>query len=194
MAPSDEYELSKMISFAVRYNKGPIAFRYPRGEALGSNLFEDTKGISIGKGRLIKDSSKEKIKADIALIAIGTRLKDCFQASTNLESVGIKVSVADARFVKPFDKDLIFYLAKNHKAILTVEEGSIGGFSTHVLNYLANNDLLNKDLKFSCLTLPDKFIEHKSQAEQVIEAKLDKLSIFNKACEILNKKHILSAV
>ena len=194
MAPSDEDELSKMISFSVKYDKGPIAFRYPRGETYGYNLYEKSLNIHLGKGRLIYDAFKNNIKWDIALISIGTRLKDCIEASKDLKKVGINCTIVDGRFAKPFDRDLILDVSKKNKAILIVEEGSIGGFASHILNFLANNNLISNSFRASSLILPDRFIEHKSQEEQILESNLDRKSIFNKVCKILNKNQYLSAV
>ena len=194
MAPSDEDELSKMISFAVKYDKGPIAFRYPRGETYGYNLDNKSVDIEIGKGRLIYDAFKNNKKGDIALISIGTRLKDCIEASKDLNKVGINCTIVDGRFAKPFDRDLILDVSKKNKAILIVEEGSIGGFASHILNFLANNNLISDNLRVSSLILPDRFIDHKNQHQQILEANLDKKSIYNKACEILDKNQYLSAV
>ena len=194
MAPSDEDELSKMISFSVKYDKGPIAFRYPRGETYGYKLDEKSLDIQLGKGRFIYDAFKNNIKGDIALISIGTRLKDCIEASKDLRKVGINCTIVDGRFAKPFDRDLILDVSKKNKAILIIEEGTIGGFASHILNFLANNNLISDSFRVSSLMLPDRFIDHKNQAEQILESNLDRKSIFNKVCKILNKNQYLSAV
>lgn len=158
MAAADEAELVHMVATAAAYDDGPCAFRYPRGEGIGIEIPEEGIPFEIGKGRMVK--TNDTGKADVAILSLGTRLEEALKAAEQLESEGITVTVADARFAKPLDLALIDDLAKNHKLLLTVEEGSIGGFGSMVLDHLANHDLLSNGLKFRPLYLPDSFINH----------------------------------
>ena len=168
MAPADESELFHMVRTAVAWNEGPIAFRYPRGTGTGVEIPSRAKILPHAKGRILKEGSK------VAILSCGTRLADCLSAAEALNSSKISATVADARFVKPLDVDLITQLAKNHEAIVTVEEGSIGGFSTQVFHLLAESKLLDGVLKFRPIVMPDKFIDQDTPKRQIIEAKLDK--------------------
>ena len=131
MAPSDEAELVHMVATAAAYDDGPIAFRYPRGEGVGVGLPEYGRPLEIGKGRIVREGSR------VALLSLGTRLSECLKAAEELTSRGLSTTVADARFVKPLDTALIDRLAKEHELLLTIEEGSAGGFGSRVLDYLA---------------------------------------------------------
>jgi 1-deoxy-D-xylulose-5-phosphate synthase len=166
MAASDEAELARMVCTAASYDKGPIAFRYPRGNGNGVDIPEDVLPIEIGKGRIIKQGS------DVAIISYGARLKECIEASNILEQRGINISIIDARFAKPLDQALIKEIAISHKQLLTIEEGSIGGFGSFVLDYLNKEGLLAKcSVKNMCL--PDKFQEQDTPESQYNEAKLN---------------------
>ena len=188
MAPSDEEELVHMVATAVEYDKGPIAFRYPRGEGLGLEIPETGSPIKIGKGRIILKNFNKNKSGDLAILSLGTRLNDTLKAAKNLNKLGYSISVADARFAKPIDKKLILELAKNHNILITVEEGVSGGFSSHVFKLLLDEELLGKKLKFKTLTMPDKFIDHKSQDSQILDAGLDENSIYNSALDLLLDK------
>ena len=154
MAASDEVELARMVKTASEYNDGPISFRYPRGESTGLLIPEELKSIEIGKGKIKKEGDK------IAFLNLGTRIDEINKASVKLESMGLSCTIADARFAKPLDKELIIDLVKNHELILTIEEGSSGGFGAHVLMFLAENGYLDDGLKIRNLYLPDVFIQH----------------------------------
>ena len=154
MAASDEVELARMVKTASEYNSGPISFRYPRGESSGLLIPEELKSIEIGKGKIKKEGDK------IAFLNLGTRIDEINKASVKLESMGLSCTIADARFAKPLDKELIIDLVKNHELILTIEEGSSGGFGAHVLMFLAENGYLDDGLKIRNLYLPDVFIQH----------------------------------
>ncbi len=188
MAPSDEQELVHMVATAVQFDEGPIAFRYPRGEGLGLDLPEKGLPLKIGKGRIIIKSFTKNIFGDLAILSLGTRLNDSLKAAKKLNKLGFAVSVADARFAKPIDKKLILELAINHNFLITIEEGVTGGFSTHVFNLLLDEGVLGNKLKFKSLTMPDKFIDHKSQDSQILEAGLDENSIYNEALAFLSNK------
>ncbi|PCK00376.1 MAG: 1-deoxy-D-xylulose-5-phosphate synthase [Zetaproteobacteria bacterium] len=167
MAPADEAELMHMVATAVDYNDGPIALRYPRGEGTGVILPETPKIIPIGKGRIIQKGKK------IALLSFGTRLEECKGAAAILKGkLGLDITIADARFAKPLDTDMINQLAKNHDALITIEEGSRGGFGTYVLEHLSNHGLMDKGLKVRTMTLPDTFQDHDTPSAQYDEAGL----------------------
>lgn len=171
MAASDEAELAGMVATAANYNDGPIAFRYPRGESVGITIPENPQPVEIGKGRIIRNGT------DIAILSLGTRLGEALNAADILEKDGISVTVADARFVKPLDSNLIKQLAKNHSALVIVEEGSIGGFGSHVLQFLSDNNLLNAGLIVKTLQLPDYFIEQNDQDAMREEAGISSCNI-----------------
>ncbi len=177
MAASDEAELVHMVATAAAYNDGPIALRYPRGEGLGLDLPEG-KPLPIGKGRIIQEGT------DIALLSYGTRLEECRRAAKLLEDKGFSVTIADARFAKPLDTDLVSRLAKSHKKLLTVEEGSRGGFGAYVLEHLADSGALDTGLKVRTLHLPDTFQEHDTPDKQYEEAGLTARLIATRALAI----------
>jgi 1-deoxy-D-xylulose-5-phosphate synthase len=179
MAASDEAELVHMVATAARYDAGPIAFRYPRGDGVGVELPEIGVLLEIGKGRVLREGS------DVALLCFGTRMSETLKAAEELQAVGISCSVADARFAKPLDKDLIVRLARSHKVLLTIEEGSVGGFGSHVMQLLSDEGLLDGGLKVRCLTLPDTYQEHDKPETMYAEAGLDCAGIVKKVREIL---------
>lgn len=166
MAPSDETELMHMVTTAAQYDDGPIAFRYPRGEGTGVKLPAQGKSLPIGKGRVVREGS------DVALLSYGTRLTECLKAADMLDIKNISVTVADARFAKPLDLDLLTQLAKNHGTLVIIEEGSSNGFGAIVLQALANLGLLDNGLKVRSLHLPDVFQDHNSPDKQYEEAGL----------------------
>ena len=170
MAPSDAQELRRMVATAVAYNDGPIAFRYPRGESWGEDDPTESSVLEIGKGRIIREGE------DIAILNLGARLSACVDAVTALEARGLSVTLADARFAKPIDTALVKRLINEHQTLVIVEEGSIGGFASHVLHYLAKQNLLGK-ARIVPLTLPDSFIAHGTPAEQYQDAGLDRAGI-----------------
>ena len=172
MAPANAGELRRMVATALAYDDGPIAFRYPRGEAAGIDEPDEMRPLDIGKGRIIQEGH------DVAILSLGARLEACMEAASALSADGISVTVADARFAKPLDTELIEQLARNHPLLVTVEEGSAGGFSAHVLQHLATRDLLGKT-RFRAFTLPDRFIAHGAPAEQYADAGLDAPAIIS---------------
>jgi 1-deoxy-D-xylulose-5-phosphate synthase len=167
MAAADEAELVHMVATAAAYDGGPIAFRYPRGEGVGVPLPERGQVLPIGKGRVVREGK------DVAFLSIGTRLAPALAAAEQLQSKGISCTVADARFAKPFDKDLVRRLARSHRMLITVEEGSIGGFGSHILDYLVNEDLMRAGLTVRTLALPDVFQDHDDPHKQYAEAGLN---------------------
>ena len=166
MAAADEAELSRMVATAVAYDEGPIAFRFPRGEGVGCEMPEQTLPIEIGKGRIIQEGSR------VAILSFGTRLGEVCIAAEALTAQGITPTIADARFAKPLDRDLIMRLSKDHEVILTIEEGAVGGFGSHVAQLLAEEGVFDVGLKFRSMVLPDTFIDHASPKEMYKEAKL----------------------
>ena len=185
MAASDESELVRMINTSVDINNQPCAFRYPRGTGLGVELPDISEKLEIGKGRVVKEGK------NIAILNFGTRLKECLIANANLIKKGINITIIDARFAKPLDEKLIWQLATNHEAILTIEESSIGGFGSHVNHFLNEKNLLDKNLRFRSMILPDKFIDQNNSEEMYIEAGLDSKAIESKVVETLNSKILI---
>ncbi len=154
MAAADEAELMHMVATQAVIDDGPSALRYPRGEGVGVELPVEGFPLEIGKGRVLRQGSK------VALLSLGTRLQECLTAADQLATFGLSTTVADARFAKPLDKDLIKRLAQNHEVLVTIEEGSVGGFGSFVLQYLAEDGLLDRGLKVRPMVLPDVFIDH----------------------------------
>ena len=185
MAASDEAELVKMINTSVDINNKPCAFRYPRGNGTGVNLPSIDEKLEIGKGRIIKEGKK------IVLLNFGARLKECVIVQENLIKKGINISLVDARFVKPLDENLIWQLATDHEVMITIEEGSIGGFGSHVSQFLSDKNLLDNNFKFRSMILPDRFIDHDKPDLMYKYAGLDANSIENKILDTLNSKIII---
>jgi 1-deoxy-D-xylulose-5-phosphate synthase len=180
MAPSDEAELMHAVATAAAHDSGPIAFRYPRGEGVGVEMPERGRVLEIGKGRVVRRGRT------VALLALGTRLGDCLKAADELDAMGISTTVADARFAKPLDKALIDDLARHHDLLVTVEEGSIGGFAAHVQQHLLESGLLDgAHAKLRAMMLPDRFIDQGTPAGQMAEVGLDAASIVAKVRETL---------
>ena len=179
MAAADEAELCHMVATAVEYDAGPIAFRFPRGEGVGCTIPENAEALEIGKGRVIQNGKK------VAILSFGTRLSEVMIASEALAAQGITPTIADARFAKPLDRDLILQLAETHEALITVEEGAIGGFGSHVAQLLAEEAVFDSGLKFRSMVLPDTFIDQASPDDMYREAKLSSKDIQEKVLETL---------
>ena len=179
MAAADEAELCHMVATAVEYDAGPIAFRFPRGEGVGCTIPENAEALEIGKGRVIQNGKK------VAILSFGTRLSEVMIASEALAVQGITPTIADARFAKPLDRDLILQLAETHEALITVEEGAIGGFGSHVAQLLAEEAVFDSGLKFRSMVLPDTFIDQANPDDMYREAKLSSKDIQEKVLETL---------
>tara|TARA_X000000950_G_scaffold280759_1_gene376065 strand:- start:1989 stop:3911 length:1923 start_codon:yes stop_codon:yes gene_type:complete len=173
MAPSNEDELCDCVATSMEINDQPTAFRYPRGEGIGIKLKDKPIIWDIGKANVIKEGSK------VCILALGTTVQNSLEASELLGSYGLSTTVVDSRFVKPLDENLFKILAKNHEILVTVEDGSIGGFSAQVMSFLAKQGLLDNGLKFRPIFFPDKFINHGKPDEQNIECGIDSNSIVN---------------
>ena len=184
MAPSDESELVKMINTSVDINDKPSAFRYPRGSGIGIKLPQINEKIEIGKGRVIKEGK------EIALINFGARLQECQKALNNLEKKGLNLTLVDARFCKPLDENLMWNTAKNHEIIISIEEGSIGGFGSHLSKFLSEKGLLEK-IKFRSMTFPDNFIDQDKPDLMYQIAGLDSKAIEEKVYEVLDSKVVV---
>jgi 1-deoxy-D-xylulose-5-phosphate synthase len=154
MAAADEAELKHMVATAVAIDDRPCAFRYPRGEGTGVELPAEGRALEIGKGRIVREGTA------VALLSLGTRLGECLKAADQLAALGLSTTVADARFAKPLDTDLVCRLAQNHEVLITIEEGAVGGFGSFVLRYLAGEGLLDGGLRVRQMVLPDTFIDH----------------------------------
>ena len=187
MAPSDEAELAKMVMTASKYSDGPIFCRYPRGEGEGVDFTDIVQDVKIGKGRIIKKGK------DLAILALGTRVGSALKVADHLLQYNLKITVADARFAKPIDTQLIEKLWNEHQKLIIIEEGSAGGFSSHCLHLLSSKDLLNKhDKEIKCLTMPDNFQDHASQKEQLATAGLDTdglIKVVSKMISLSNLKN-----
>ncbi|MDA8822673.1 1-deoxy-D-xylulose-5-phosphate synthase [Candidatus Pelagibacter bacterium] len=186
MAASDEAELVKMINTSVNINDRPSAFRYPRGNGVGIELPSIKEVLEIGKGKIIKEGKKA------AILNFGTRLDECKKASEKLLTKGIDCTIIDARFAKPLDEKLIMEAAANHEVLITIEEGSIGGFGSHVMQLLSDRGVFDRGLKFRSMILPDIFIDQDSPEKMYETAGLDSESIVNKVEETLNSNIILA--
>ncbi len=179
MAAADEAELVRMVATAAAHDDGPIAFRFPRGEGVGVEMPTDPKPLEIGKGRMIREGSQ------VAILSFGTRLQEVEAACEALAAKGITPTVADARFAKPLDKDLILQLAADHDALITVEEGAIGGFGSHVAQLLAEEGVFDAGLKYRSMVLPDIFIDQAGPREMYEVAGLNAEDIEAKVLEVL---------
>jgi len=181
MAAADEAELVHMVATQVALDDRPSALRYPRGEGAGVPLPEEGKPLEIGKGRVLREGHK------VALLSFGARLQECLKAADELAASGLSTTVADARFAKPLDLDLLFRLAREHEVLVTIEEGSIGGFGSFVLQALAENGLLENGLRVRTMVLPDMFIDQDTPAAMYAIAGLDAKGIVTKVFEALGK-------
>ena len=179
MAAADEVELMNMVATAAAIDDRPSAFRYPRGEGLGLAMPARGEVLPIGKGRIIREGTK------VALLSLGTRLQECLTAANDLAARGISATVADARFAKPLDEELIRRLALEHEVLITIEEGSVGGFGSHVLHFMANAGLLESGVKVRTMVLPDIFQDHDNPMKQYDLAGLNAPHIVAKALDTL---------
>jgi len=183
MAAADEAELVHMVATAAAHDGGPIAFRYPRGEGVGIDLPEEGRPLPIGKGRIVREGSR------VAILSLGTRLSEALKAAEELESRGLSTTVADARFAKPLDEKMILRLAREHEVLITVEEGSIGGFGSFVLQLLADRGALDRgSLKVRSLVLPDTYIDHGKPERMYAQAGLDATGIVTRVFEALGQE------
>jgi 1-deoxy-D-xylulose-5-phosphate synthase len=188
MAASDEAELVHMVATAAAHDSGPIALRYPRGEGVGVDLPKQGEVLPIGKGRIVREGSR------IVILSLGTRLGEALKAAEELAARGLSTTVADARFAKPLDRELILRLAATHKLLITIEEGAAGGFGAHVLTLLSDAGALEHGLKVRTMTLPDKFQDHDKPERMYAAAGLDAKGIVAKAIAALGDvEHLASS-
>ena len=188
MAAADEAELVNMVATAAAIDDRPSAFRYPRGEGVGVDMPERGQALEIGKGRIMREGTS------VALLSYGGRLQECLRAAEDLATHGLSATVADARFAKPLDTDLVRRLAREHEVLVTIEEGSIGGFATQVMTDLANAGLLDGGLKFRPMTLPDIFIDHEKPEVQYEQAGLTASGIVSKVLCALGREEEAAGV
>ncbi|SMX38422.1 1-deoxy-D-xylulose-5-phosphate synthase [Maliponia aquimaris] len=179
MAAADEAELKHMVATAAAHDEGPIAFRYPRGEGEGVEMPERGQVLEIGKGRMIREGS------GVAILSFGTRLGEVLKACEALEARGVSPTVADARFAKPLDRDLILRLAREHDALITIEEGAVGGFGSHVAQLLAEEGVFDRGLKYRSMVLPDTFIDQASPRDMYAVARLNAEDIVARVLKVL---------
>jgi len=182
MAAGDEVEMVNMVATSAAYDEGPIALRYPRANGTGLELPEKGKVLEIGKGRIVKEGSK------VAILNLGARLNECYKAGKDLDARGLSTTIADMRFAKPLDINMINDLAKNHEIIITIEDGSIGGFGSFILNHLANIGAFDNGLKIRTMTLPDIFQLQDTQENQYEEAKLNARHIVANVLNAIGKE------
>jgi 1-deoxy-D-xylulose-5-phosphate synthase len=182
MAAADEAELVHMVATCAAIDDRPSAVRYPRGDGIGVPLPSQGEFLPIGRGRIVREGTK------IAILSLGTRLPEALKAADELARYGLSTTVADARFMKPLDTDLVDRLAREHEVLITVEEGSIGGFGSHVLQHLAVTGALDNGLKIRPMVLPDRFIDHNSPAVQYAEAGLNARHIVATAVGALGRE------
>ncbi|KQT88056.1 1-deoxy-D-xylulose-5-phosphate synthase [Aurantimonas sp. Leaf443] len=173
MAAADEAELRHMVRTAAAYDEGPISFRYPRGNGTGVDLPERGQVLEIGRGRILREGTK------VALLSFGTRLADAMAAAEELETFGLSTTVADARFAKPLDTDLVARLAREHEVLVTIEEGAVGGFGSQVLQFLATQGLTDHGLKVRPIVMPDRFVEHAAPDKMIATSGLDRTGILD---------------
>ena len=182
MAAADEAELVHMVATAVAYDDGPIAFRYPRGEGIGIEMPAVGEILEIGRGRIVREGKQ------VAILSLGTRLKEATLAAEDLQKHGVSTTVADARFAKPLDMDLIRKLAASHEVLITIEEGSVGGFGSFVQQALLDEGVLDQGrLKFRSMVLPDSFIDHDKPEKLYAQAGLDAKGIVKKVLDTLGQ-------
>jgi 1-deoxy-D-xylulose-5-phosphate synthase len=181
MAAADEAELVHMVATAAAINDRPSAVRYPRGEGLGVVMPQEGQPLEIGKGRIVREGHK------VALISFGARLGECLKAADELAALGLSATVADARFAKPLDTDLVLRLAREHEVLVTIEEGAIGGFGSYVLQALAEAGALDRGLQVRCMVLPDIFLDQDTPAAMYAKAGLDAKGVIAKVFEALGK-------
>ena len=186
MAASDESELVKMVNTAVKINDRPCAFRYPRGNGVGIELPDISETLEIGKGRVVRSGKHA------AIISLGARLEECKKAAEILSTKGIELTIVDARFAKPLDEKLIMEVATSHEAVVTIEEGSIGGFGSHVSQLLSDRGVFDNGLKFRSMILPDIFIDQDTPEAMYKKAGLDSSSIVSKIEDLLKSNIIVA--
>jgi 1-deoxy-D-xylulose-5-phosphate synthase len=184
MAAADEAELVHMVATAAAYDGGPIAFRFPRGEGVGIDMPAQGEILDIGKGRIVREGKQ------VAILSLGTRLAEASKAAEDLSTYGISVTVADARFAKPLDHDLIRRLATQHEVLITIEEGSVGGFGSFVMQYLAEEGLLDRGLKVRSMVLPDVFLDQDKPDLLYARAGLDAKALVAKVLEVVGKNAV----
>jgi len=184
MAAADEAELVRMVATAVAHDSGPIAFRFPRGEGVGVDISQNALPLEIGKGRMIREGSQ------VAILSFGTRLQEVEKACEALGAKGITPTVADARFAKPLDRDMILKLAADHDVLITVEEGAVGGFGSHVAQLLADEGVFDHGLKFRSMVMPDIFIDQASPREMYDTAAMNAEHIEAKVLDVLGIERI----
>ncbi len=182
MAAADEAELVHMVATQAAIDDRPSALRYPRGDGVGVDMPEEGKPLEIGKGRIVREGTS------VALLSFGTRLGECLKAAEELATFGLSATVADARFAKPLDTDLVLRLAREHEVLITVEEGAIGGFGSYVMQTLAEQGALDRGLKVRSMVLPDIFIDQDTPAAMYAKAALDAKGITAKVFETLGKE------
>jgi 1-deoxy-D-xylulose-5-phosphate synthase len=182
MAAADEVELMHMVATAAQIDDRPSAFRYPRGEGVGLERPLEGTPLALGKGRVVREGNS------IALVSFGARLQECLLAAEKLSAHGLSATVADARFAKPLDRDLMRRLAREHEVLVTIEEGSIGGFGAHVMQYLAWEGMLDKGLKIRPMILPDRFIDQDAPEKMYEAAGLDANSIVSACLNALGRE------
>jgi 1-deoxy-D-xylulose-5-phosphate synthase len=186
MAAADEAELVHMVATAAAIDDRPSAFRFPRGEGVGVDMPERGTPLEIGKGRIIATGGR------VAILSFGTRLAEVLKARESLEARGLAPTVADARFAKPLDRDLILQLVAEHEALITIEEGAIGGFGSHVAQVLAEEGIFDRGLKFRSMVLPDTFIDQASPEDMYASAGMDAARIEAKVLEVLGIASVAS--
>ena len=179
MAAADEAELVRMVATAAAYDDGPIAFRFPRGEGVGVEMPAEPELLEIGKGRMIREGKR------VAILSFGTRLQEVEAAAEALSAKGITPTIADARFAKPLDREMILKLAADHEALICIEEGAVGGFGSHVAQLLADEGVFDHGLKFRSMVLPDTFIDQSSPRDMYDMAGLNAEDIEKKVLEVL---------
>ena len=179
MAAADEAELVHMVATATAHEEGPIAFRFPRGEGVGVEMPEQGEVLEIGKGRMIQEGAR------VAILSFGARLKEVQEAAESLQAKGITPTIADARFAKPLDREMILKLAADHEALITIEEGAVGGFGSHVSQLLADEGVFDHGLKFRSMVLPDTFIDQASPADMYAVAAMNAPDIVAKVLDVL---------
>jgi 1-deoxy-D-xylulose-5-phosphate synthase len=181
MAAADEAELVHMVATARAYDDGPIAFRFPRGEGVGVEMPEVGVPLEIGRGRIVREGSR------VALLSLGTRLGEALKAAEDLEARGLSTTVADARFAKPLDEAMILQLARDHEVLITIEEGSVGGFGSYVMQLLSDKGALDRGLKMRSMVLPDSYLDHDKPDRMYATAGLDAAGIVARVFEILGR-------
>jgi 1-deoxy-D-xylulose-5-phosphate synthase len=186
MAPSDEAELMHMVATAAAIDDRPSAFRYPRGEGIGIELPERGSVLPLGKGRIVREGTK------VAILSYGCRLQECLKAADELAAKGLSTTVADARFCKPLDRELVRRLAREHEVLITIEEGAIGGFASHVMHDLAHAGLLESGVKFRPMVMADVFVDHDAPQKQYDVAGLNARHIVQQALGALGISEVVA--